>query len=209
MPRRRPARFPASLPQSTTFKQQTSKPSAEQSKIMQPSPFPDSGAASKCDNAPQNLRSLCVLCGDSSTKTAKRAKNTKHSLLKFSIRVRTSWYEFVAKFIDDAPPQTDTGASHPPSPDARRGLKNSIDNNINMSILIQTVKLMESTINLEARLLALDREIHALLNMVREQCATKKKTHMVRETIGAWGYDIDSKKFVDNLRKSKRLDWVK
>ncbi len=68
---------------------------------------------------------------------------------------------------------------------------------------------MESTVNLEARLLALDKEIHALLNLVREQRATKKKTGMVGETIGAWGYDIDSKKFVDNLRKSKRLDWVK
>jgi len=68
---------------------------------------------------------------------------------------------------------------------------------------------MESSINLEARLLALDREIHALLNMVREERATRKKTYMVRETIGAWGYDVDSKKFVDNLRKSKRLDWVK
>lgn len=68
---------------------------------------------------------------------------------------------------------------------------------------------MESTINLEARLLALDKEIHALLNMVREQRAVEKKTSMVRETLGAWGYDIDSKKFVDNIRKSKRLDWVK
>lgn len=68
---------------------------------------------------------------------------------------------------------------------------------------------MESTINLEARLLSLDKELHALLNMVREQRATKKKTGMVRETLGAWGYDIDSKKFVDNLRKSKRLDRVK
>ncbi len=68
---------------------------------------------------------------------------------------------------------------------------------------------MESTINLEARLLALDKELHALLNMVREQRTAEKKTSMVRETLGAWGYDVDSKKFVDNLRKSKRLDWVK
>ncbi len=68
---------------------------------------------------------------------------------------------------------------------------------------------MESTVNIEARLLALDKELHALLNMVKEQRATEKKTGMVRETIGAWGYDVDSKKFVDNLRKSKRLDQVK
>ncbi len=68
---------------------------------------------------------------------------------------------------------------------------------------------MESTVNIEARLLALDKELHALLNMVKEQRATEKKTGMVRETIGAWGYDVDSKKFVDDLRKSKRLDQVK
>ncbi len=68
---------------------------------------------------------------------------------------------------------------------------------------------MESTVNLEARLLALDKELHVLLNMVKEQRATEKKTGMVKETIGAWGYDVDSKKFVDNLRKSKRLDQVK
>ncbi len=68
---------------------------------------------------------------------------------------------------------------------------------------------MESSVNLEARLLALDKELHALLSMVKEQRATEKKTGMVRETIGAWGYDVDSKKFVDNLRKSKRLNQVK
>ncbi|VVB85857.1 Uncharacterised protein [uncultured archaeon] len=68
---------------------------------------------------------------------------------------------------------------------------------------------MESSINLEARLIALDKELHAILNLVREQRATEKKTGVVKETLGAWGYDVDSKKFVDNLRKSKRLDWVK
>jgi hypothetical protein len=25
---------------------------------------------------------------------------------------------------------------------------------------------------------------------------------------GAWGYDVDSKDFVKDLRKSKRLDWI-
>jgi hypothetical protein len=68
---------------------------------------------------------------------------------------------------------------------------------------------MESSINLEARLLALDKELHAILNIVREQRTAEKKTDVVKETLGAWGYDVDSKKFVDNLRKSKRLDWVK
>lgn len=77
-----------------------------------------------------------------------------------------------------------------------------IDNNINMSILIST-ELMESLINLEAQLLALDKELHALLSVVREQRATKKKKGIVKETLGAWGYDVDSKKFVANLRRSK------
>jgi hypothetical protein len=68
---------------------------------------------------------------------------------------------------------------------------------------------MESSINLEVRLVALDNELHTILNLVRELRATEKKTGAVKETLGAWGYDVDSKKFVDNLRKSKRLDWVK
>ncbi len=59
---------------------------------------------------------------------------------------------------------------------------------------------MESSTNLEARLLALDKELHAILNLVREQRATEKITGVVKETLGAWGYDVDSKKFVDNLR---------
>ncbi len=67
---------------------------------------------------------------------------------------------------------------------------------------------MASSVNLEARLIALDKEIHALLSLVRQQRATEKKG-IVKEALGAWGYDVDSKKFVDNLRKSKRLDWVK
>ena len=68
---------------------------------------------------------------------------------------------------------------------------------------------MESSINLEKRLIALDKELHAILNLVREQKISGKKTSAVEDSLGAWGYDIDSKKFVDNLRKSKRLDWVK
>ncbi len=68
---------------------------------------------------------------------------------------------------------------------------------------------MESSINLEKRLIALDKELHAILNMVREQKISTKKTSAVKDALGAWGYDIDSKKFVDNLQKSKRLDWAK
>jgi hypothetical protein len=68
---------------------------------------------------------------------------------------------------------------------------------------------MESSINLEKRLIALDKELHAILNMVREQKISEKKTSTVEDALGAWGYDIDSQKFVDNLRKSKRLNWIK
>lgn len=68
---------------------------------------------------------------------------------------------------------------------------------------------MESSMNLEKRLVALDKELHAILNLVREQKISRKKTSTVEDSLGAWGYDIDSKKFVDNLRKSKRLDWIK
>ncbi len=68
---------------------------------------------------------------------------------------------------------------------------------------------MESSINLEKRLIALDKELHAILNMVREQKMSGKKTSTVEDALGAWGYDIDSQKFVDNLRKSKRLNWIK
>ncbi|MEA1944279.1 MAG: hypothetical protein U9N07_02920 [Euryarchaeota archaeon] len=31
---------------------------------------------------------------------------------------------------------------------------------------------------------------------------------IVEAAEGAWGYDVDSKDFVKDLRKSKRLDWI-
>lgn len=68
---------------------------------------------------------------------------------------------------------------------------------------------MESYINIEKRLLALDRELHAILNLIRERHTFEEKHGAVSETLGAWGYDIDSREFVDNLRKSKRMDWIK
>ena len=80
--------------------------------------------------------------------------------------------------------------------------------NINTSILIQSMTFMETSMNLEKRLMALDKELHDILNFVREQKISRKKG-LVEDSLGAWGYDIDSKKFVDNLRRSKRLDWIK
>ena len=67
---------------------------------------------------------------------------------------------------------------------------------------------MESSMKLEKRLIALDKELHAIMDLVREQKIPRKKG-LVEDSLGAWGYDIDSKKFVNNLRKSKRLDWIK
>lgn len=31
---------------------------------------------------------------------------------------------------------------------------------------------------------------------------------IVESVEGAWGYDVDSKDFVRDLRKSRRLDWI-
>ena len=31
---------------------------------------------------------------------------------------------------------------------------------------------------------------------------------IVESAEGAWGYDVDSKDFVKDLRKSRRLDWI-
>ncbi|MCG2727405.1 MAG: hypothetical protein L6244_01965 [Candidatus Methanoperedenaceae archaeon] len=45
--------------------------------------------------------------------TTKPPAERKVQLANFSIRVRTSLYEFVVQFIDDAPPQTNTGAIPP------------------------------------------------------------------------------------------------
>ena len=67
---------------------------------------------------------------------------------------------------------------------------------------------MESSMNIEKRLMALDKELHAILHLVREEKISRKKG-IVEDSLGAWGYDIASKKFVDNLRRSKRLDWIK
>lgn len=34
------------------------------------------------------------------------------------------------------------------------------------------------------------------------------KRGIVESAEGAWGYDVDSKEFVKDLRKSTRLDWI-
>jgi len=75
MPLRRPARFPASPYPIHNIQAANLKTERRTVKNNSAISFPDPGAAAKCDEAPQNLRARCVLCGDSSTKTAKRAKD--------------------------------------------------------------------------------------------------------------------------------------
>jgi len=65
-----------------------------------------------------------------------------------------------------------------------------------------------STASLERRLIALDRELHDILDMVKIQKAKETRINVVESSAGAWGYDVDSAEFVEGLRKSKRLDWV-
>ncbi len=67
---------------------------------------------------------------------------------------------------------------------------------------------MESTADIERRLIELDREIHSILSMVRKKEGRSSK-ELVESACGAWDYDVDSEEFVDQLRKSSRLDWIK
>jgi hypothetical protein len=67
---------------------------------------------------------------------------------------------------------------------------------------------MASTIDLEHRLVGLDRELHSILNMLKVG-DRKKASAVLESSCGAWDYDVDSETFVDQLRKSTRLDWVK
>ena len=66
---------------------------------------------------------------------------------------------------------------------------------------------MGSTAEIEKRLMELDREIHSILNMVRKKEGRGSK-EILESACGAWGYDIESEEFVDQLRKSSRLDWI-
>jgi len=67
---------------------------------------------------------------------------------------------------------------------------------------------MSSTIDIEDRLLGLDQELHSILNMLKKN-EGERVVKIVESSCGAWDYDVDSKEFVDQLRKSTRLDWIK
>jgi hypothetical protein len=67
---------------------------------------------------------------------------------------------------------------------------------------------MTSTVNIEKKLLALDKELHSILGILKKQ-RVKELEDVVENSSGAWGYQVDSIEFVDGLRKSKRLDWIR
>jgi len=56
---------------------------------------------------------------------------------------------------------------------------------------------------IEKKLIELDRNLHSILEMVRE--AKKPKEDVVESAVGAWGYDIESEEFVRELRRTKRV----
>jgi hypothetical protein len=66
---------------------------------------------------------------------------------------------------------------------------------------------MESSADIERRLIELDREIHSILNMIRKKEGRGSK-ELVELACGAWGYEVESEEFVDQLRKSSRLDSI-
>ncbi|HEY9245741.1 MAG TPA: hypothetical protein VIO11_02735 [Candidatus Methanoperedens sp.] len=68
---------------------------------------------------------------------------------------------------------------------------------------------MTTATDIEKRLLALDMELHSILDLVKEQKAKELGKDLVEDSAGAWGYNVDSAEFVEGLRKSKRLDWIK
>ncbi|MBW6518881.1 MAG: hypothetical protein K0A89_10330 [ANME-2 cluster archaeon] len=67
---------------------------------------------------------------------------------------------------------------------------------------------MASNVEIERKLLLLDKELHAILNLLKGK-GDMNAIKVVETSCGAWDYDVDSKTFVDQLRKSTRLDWIK
>jgi len=56
---------------------------------------------------------------------------------------------------------------------------------------------------IERKLIELDRNLHSILEMVRE--AKKPEEDVVESVVGAWGYDVDSVEFVRELRRTERV----
>jgi len=57
---------------------------------------------------------------------------------------------------------------------------------------------------IERKLIELDRNLHLILEMVRE-AKEPEEEDVVESAVGAWGYDVDSEEFVRELRRTKRI----
>lgn len=67
---------------------------------------------------------------------------------------------------------------------------------------------MSSSADIENILHNIDNELHTILNMMKKK-RKKNSKEIVESSLGAWDFDIDSEDFVDKLRKSSRMDWIK
>ena len=56
---------------------------------------------------------------------------------------------------------------------------------------------------IERKLIELDRNLHLILEMVRE--AKEPEEDVVESVVGGWGYDVDSVEFVRELRRTERV----
>ena len=56
---------------------------------------------------------------------------------------------------------------------------------------------------IERKLIELDRNLHSILEMVRE--VKKSEEDVVQSVVGVWGYDVDSVEFVRELRRTERV----
>lgn len=58
-------------------------------------------------------------------------------------------------------------------------------------------------VELERKLIELERNLHSILDMVRE--TSKPEEDVVESVAGAWGYDAGSVEFVRELRRTERV----
>ncbi|OPY22561.1 MAG: hypothetical protein A4E26_01252 [Methanobacterium sp. PtaU1.Bin097] len=58
--------------------------------------------------------------------------------------------------------------------------------------------------DIEKKLVELDRELHSIMEMVRK--AKEPEKDVIESASGAWGYDVGSKEFVRELRRSRRIE---
>ncbi len=66
---------------------------------------------------------------------------------------------------------------------------------------------MSSSADIEDMLHNIDSDIHIILSMLKKKSARDPK-EIVNSSLGGWDIEVDSEEFVDQLRRSSRLDWV-